>query len=414
MSRVLIVSNRLPVSVVRQAGEIQLRRSPGGLATRLAGVHARSDGGWVGWPGDTRDLTAEEHCRLAEQCKVDRLVPVPLSRCEMEGFHELCEGVLWPVLHYFVGKLPLRFPGFELYETVNRRFADAVVTQYRPGDQVWVHDYQLMLVPQLVRERLPQARIGFFLHVPFPASDLFRVLPFREKLLSGLLGADLIGFNTAAYVRHFAACTLRTLGVPLDVDRLQWQGRVVQAGVFPMGVDAQKFERLVETPAVEARVRALRSRQPEGMKTLVGIDRLDYTNGISRRLLAFEAFLRRSPHIHGRVRLLQVAVPSRTNVERYREFRDQVHGLVGHINGEFGTANWAPVHYIFRNEPPEEVTSLYRAADALLVARVECPLLDAPGAQKPNLDQYLQVFARRGLAHPQLVGDEDAADAVLL
>ena len=224
-----------------------------------------------------------------------------------------------------------------------------------------------MLVPQMVRERLPAARIGFFLHVPFPSSDMFRVLPFREQLLAGLLGADLVGFHTAAYMRHFGSCTLRTLGAPLEVDSIRWQGRRVELGVFPMGVDAADFERMARSPQVEERVAALRGVQPKEMRLLVGIDRLDYTKGIPRRLLAFEALLRRYPELRGRVKLLQVAVPSRTRVERYREFRDQVHTLVGRINGEFGTADWTPLHYIYRNEAPEEVVSLYRSADALLV-----------------------------------------------
>jgi trehalose 6-phosphate synthase/phosphatase len=368
MSRVLIVSNRLPVSVVRRDSEVKLERSSGGLATGLAGVHARSGGVWVGWPGDAGDLAADEQAALAERLRQWRLAPVPLTAEEVEGFYEsFCNGVLWPVLHYLVGNLPFQFPGFQLYEAVNRRFADAVMAQHRPGDLIWVHDYQLMLVPAMVRERLPDARIAFFLHVPFPASDLFRVLPFREQLLEGLLGADLIGFHTAAYMRHFASSTLRTLGIPLDVDRMRWQERLVRVGVFPMGVDAAEFDRLARSPEIERRLETLRTGQPEGSKTLVGIDRLDYTKGIPRRLLAFEALLRQHPELRGRVRLLQVAVPSRTKVASYRDFRDQVHTLVGRINGEFGTATFTPVHYIFRNQPPEEVVALYRAADALLV-----------------------------------------------
>jgi trehalose 6-phosphate synthase/phosphatase len=368
MNRILIVSNRLPVSVARAEDGIQLKRSAGGLATGLAGVHARSHGVWVGWPGDGGDLEAADHVKVNEQFEAWRLTPVELSREEVEGFYEsFCNGVLWPVLHYLVGQLPFHFPGFELYEKVNRRFAEAVVHQYRPGDLIWIHDYQLMLLPQMIRERLPDARIGFFLHVPFPASDVFRVLPFREQLLAGLLGADQIGFHTAAYMRHFGSSTLRSLGAPLEVNQIRWQGRRVEVGVFPMGVDAQDYDRLARTPAVEERVAALRGGRRDDMKVLVGIDRLDYTKGIPRRLLAFETLLRRHPELRGAVKLLQVAVPSRTNVDKYREFRDQVHTLIGRINGEFGTPAWTPLHYIYRNEPPAEVVSLYRAADALLV-----------------------------------------------
>ena len=368
MNRVLIVSNRLPVSVVRQGGEVRLQRSAGGLATGLAGVHARSSGVWVGWPGDAGDLTGPEQDALSTECQRLRLAPVPLSAQEVEGFYEgFCNEVLWPVLHYLIGQLPLRLPGLEVYQRINRRFAEAVVAHYRPGDLIWIHDYQLMLVPQMVRERLPGARIAFFLHVPFPGPDLFRILPFREQLLGGLLGADLVGFHAAAYLRHFASSVLRTLGATVDVDRIRWQGRSVRVGVFPMGVDAPDIEALARTPVVEERVRGLRSVQRPGAKVLVGIDRLDYTKGIPRRLLAFQTLLREHPELRGRVRLLQIAVPSRTKVPRYREFGDQVHTLIGRINGEFGTPDWSPVHYIFRDEPPEEVVSLYRAADALLV-----------------------------------------------
>jgi trehalose 6-phosphate synthase/phosphatase len=369
MNRILIVANRLPVSVVRRDGAFQFERSVGGLASGLAGIHERSGGLWVGWVGgDGHPLGPVEQAVVAEGCRARRLSPVFLSAPEVQGFYEqFCNGVLWPVLHDLVGNLPLQLPDLQPYEAVNRRFADAVVAQHRPGDLVWIHDYQLMLVPALVRARLPEARIAFFLHVPFPAPDLFRVLPFRDKLLQGLLGADLIGFHTAAYQRHFAASALRTLGAPLELDQMRWQGRSVRVGVFPMGVDAEELDRLARTVEVAERVESLRQGQPPGLKTLVGVDRLDYSKGIPRRLLAFEALLLRHPELRGRVRLLQVAVPSRTGVPCYRDFRDKVDTLVGRVNGAFATATWTPVHYIFRNLPLEEVVALYRIADALLV-----------------------------------------------
>ncbi len=372
MARLLIVSNRLPVSVAREGGTLSIQPSAGGLATGLGGVHAGSGSVWLGWSGaPTGELSPEEEKQLEARCKELSLVPVPLSADEVERYYErFCNGVLWPALHYMIGQLPLEVPDFDLYEAVNRRFAEAAVASYKPGDLIWVHDYQLMLVPQMIRERIPEARIGFFLHITFPASDVFRILPFRDRLLTGLLGADLVGFHTAAYMRHFAAAALRLLGVSIDVDRMRWENRSVRLGVFPMGVDAAEFARLAETEEVRARVVSLVGPSEGAPLLLVGMDRLDYTKGIPRRLLAYEHLLRQHPELRERIRLVQVAVPSRTNVERYQEFRSQVDTLIGRINGQFATPRWVPVHYLYRGLPREEVVALYRAADVMLVTPI--------------------------------------------
>jgi trehalose 6-phosphate synthase/phosphatase len=372
MSRLLIVSNRLPVSVSRDKDQLSIHPSTGGLATGLGGVHASSGGVWLGWSGAVEgELAPDQEKQLAKRCQELSLVPVPLTGDEVERYYErYCNGVLWPALHYMINQLPLEVPDFDLYEKINRRFAEATVAQYRPGDLIWVHDYQLMLVPQMIRERLPEARIGFFLHIPFPASDVFRILPFRERLLAGMLGADLVGFHTAAYMRHFAAAALRILGVAIDVDRMRWEHRTVRAGVFPMGVDAGDFARLSDSPAVAAKVAEMRDGSHAGPSLLVGMDRLDYTKGIPRRLLAYEHLLRQHPELRGRVRLVQVAVPSRTNVDRYQEFRSQVDTLIGRIHGQFATPSWVPVHYMYRGLPRDEVVALYRAADVMLVTPI--------------------------------------------
>ncbi|HZA98600.1 MAG TPA: bifunctional alpha,alpha-trehalose-phosphate synthase (UDP-forming)/trehalose-phosphatase, partial [Gemmatimonadales bacterium] len=235
---------------------------------------------------------------------------------------------------------------------------------YRPGDLIWIHDYQLLLLPDLLRKRLPDACIGFFLHIPFPSEELFRTLPERDRLLRGLLGADLVGFHTPAYLRHFAA-SLTQLGLTVEIDKVQLSDREVRLGVFPMGIDAAAFMKLAEDPAVQQEARALRS--DENVRLLVGVDRLDYTKGIPRRLLSYEKMLQTHPELRERVRLVQVAVPSRTGVEAYQEYRAVVEGLVGRINGDFGTPRWVPVHYIFRSLSEQELVALYRAADVMLV-----------------------------------------------
>ncbi|HET9155515.1 MAG TPA: trehalose-6-phosphate synthase, partial [Myxococcaceae bacterium] len=368
MSRVLIVSNRLPVTVRADADGLEVQPSVGGVATGLRGPHERSGGLWIGWPGLVDPLPENEQQLLARKLEAMRLVQVPLTREEVQRYYEAyCNGVLWPLFHYFASELPLEIQEFDDYERVNRRFAEAVVANHRPGDLIWVQDYQLMRVPALIRARLPEARIGFFLHIPFPSSETFRILPHREQILEGLLGADLIGFHTAAYVRHFSSSVLRTTGAWTDVDRIPWRGREVRLGVFPMGVDAASWRELGSEPGMAEEIQALRSGSD---RLLVGIDRLDYTKGIPRRLLAYEQLLLRHPELSEHVRMVQVAVPSRTGVGAYQGLRETVDSLVGHINGRFATPTWSPVRYLARGLSPREVTALYRAADVLVVTPI--------------------------------------------
>jgi trehalose 6-phosphate synthase/phosphatase len=365
MHRVLIVANRLPVTVkVTEAG-IEVQRSAGGLATGLLRPHEQSGGLWIGWSGAPDELTAAQHAELDHQLTDMRLVGVPLTADQVTRYYEgYSNGVLWPLFHYLLDQVPLHVRDWDAYVDVNERFADIVARHYQAGDLIWVHDYQLLLLPDLLRKRLPDARIGFFLHIPFPSEELFRTLPERDRLLRGLLGADLVGFHTPAYLRHFAA-SVTQLGLTVEIDRVQLTDREVRLGVFPMGIDAAAFSALAEDPAVQAEAKALRG--DESVRLLVGVDRLDYTKGIPRRLLSYEKMLQTHPELRERVRLVQVAVPSRTGVEAYQEFRALVDGLVGRINGDFGTPRWMPVHYIFRSLSEQELVALYRAADVMLV-----------------------------------------------
>jgi trehalose 6-phosphate synthase/phosphatase len=365
MARLLIASNRLPVTVHAEDGEVTVARSTGGLATGMKGPHERLGGLWLGWPGAVEGLDRAQAPEVDRRLADLSLAAVPLSSDEVARYYEgYANAVLWPLFHYAIARMPPEVRDFDVYEAVNARFADALAERWRPGDLVWVHDYQLMRVPQLLRERVPDARIGFFLHIPFPSSEIFRILPQRERLLEGLLGADLIGFHTSTFVRHFASAVLRLMGAPTEVDRVRWEGRDVRVGVFPMGVDAPRFAAL----AGSAEVQALAHGHREGAeRLLLGLDRLDYSKGLSRRLLAYEALLRDHPELHGKVRLVQVAVPSRENVAAYRELRDEVDALVGRIHGAFATTRWSPIHYLYRGLSEAEVAALYRAADAVLV-----------------------------------------------
>jgi trehalose 6-phosphate synthase/phosphatase len=365
MHRVLIVANRLPVTVKATDGGVDVQRSAGGLATGLLRPHEQSGGLWIGWSGAPEELTANQQSELDGQLAEMRLVSVPLTADQVTRYYEnFSNGVLWPLFHYLLDQVPLHVRDWDAYAEVNELFADIVAEHYRPGDLIWVHDYQLLLLPDLLRKRLPDARIGFFLHIPFPSEELFRTLPERDRLLRGLLGADLVGFHTPAYLRHFAA-SITQLGLTIEIDKVQLSDREVRLGVFPMGIDAAAFMKLAEDPEVQQEAKALRS--DESVRLLVGVDRLDYTKGIPRRLLSYEKMLQTHPELRERVRLVQVAVPSRTGVEAYQEYRAIVEGLVGRINGDFGTPRWVPVHYIFRSLSERELVALYRAADVMLV-----------------------------------------------
>lgn len=364
--RLIIVSNRLPVTVRAEHGEPVVHMSVGGLATGLRVPHERSNGLWVGWPGDLGDLDpagcAKVRCRLAEL----RTVPVELDRKEIEVFYEhVSNAVLWPTFHDRVDRLPLRIEGWDVYDAVNARFADVVAEHYQPGDVVWVHDYQLMRLPALLRDRIPDARIGFFLHIPFPNPEIYFVLPTRAWLVEGMMGSDLVGFHTRRFQGHFRAALRRLFGLEMDpAGDVRWGDRRVRLGVFPIGVDTAGLADRAASPEVDAIVRELMT---PGHRLLVGIDRLDYSKGIPRRFLAVERLLTLHPEWREHLRFVQVAVPSRDRVAAYRELRSEVEGLVGRINGRFGTPTWTPIHYVHRGVSTDVVLGLCRAADVMLV-----------------------------------------------
>jgi trehalose 6-phosphate synthase/phosphatase len=366
-SRLLIVSNRLPVTARAEAGEVRLEDASGGLATGLGSWQARGDAFWIGWPGEQPPLERGARDHLLRVLRDHRVIPVFLSEQEIERYYDgFSNRVLWPLFHYLVDRVPVEATGWEAYRQVNEKFADAVAAVYEPGDAVWVHDYQLMLVPALLRTRVPDARIGFFLHIPFPSSEVFRILPWRRELLRGLLGADLIGFHTFAYLRHFVTSLLHVEGIEAQVDRIHLGDRRIRLGVFPMGVDVAAFEALARDPEVIAEAAAI--RKAAGVRRiLLGVDRLDYTKGIPRRLLALERLLTSEPELRDGIRYIQIAVPSREKVDSYQSFRRQVEEAVGRINGSRATLRSTPIHYVHRSVSRRELVALYCAADVLLV-----------------------------------------------
>ncbi|MEZ0273705.1 MAG: trehalose-6-phosphate synthase, partial [Roseimicrobium sp.] len=242
-TRYLIVSNRLPITAVVTDGELELKPSTGGLATALKQVFGESNAKWIGWPGETGGLMRKAREQLEDGLENAGMVPVYLAAKQVERFYEgFSNGVLWPLFHYLLDTVRSSSRDWEPYREVNEKFADVVAAEYKPGDRIWVQDYQLCLVPGLLRKRLPDASIGFFLHIPFPASGVFRILPWRREILQGMLGADLIGFHTFSYARHFSSCLLRILGLESDVDTVTHEGRLVRIGAFPISIDTEYFE----------------------------------------------------------------------------------------------------------------------------------------------------------------------------
>ncbi|WP_437327340.1 bifunctional alpha,alpha-trehalose-phosphate synthase (UDP-forming)/trehalose-phosphatase [Sorangium sp. So ce381] len=368
MSRLLIVSNRLPVTVHADQGDVSVVPSAGGLVTALRGPHERHGGLWLGWPGDLAQLTEEQRREVEERLDQLGAVPVHLTSAEVTRYYDgFSNSVLWPLFHYLVEKLHLDArQDWESYREVNERFADAIVSRYRPGDRVWIHDYQLTLVPAMLRRRIPDARIGFFLHIPFPAAEVFRILPWREQVLRGMLGADVVGFHTTAYRHHFVYSAARVLGLDPDLETLAYEGRRVRLGAYPVSIDVDEFVRLARDEEVRAEARRIRE-SAKGRKIVLGVDRLDYTKGIPRRMLAIERFLEREPELRSKVRFIQLAVPTREKVDAYADFRRVVNELVGRINGSYGTLDDVPIHFLHRSMPMAGVVALYLAADVMMV-----------------------------------------------
>jgi len=365
--RLLVVSNRLPYTVRVSNGQVDLAPSTGGLATGMRPLLERGLATWVGWPGlsleDVKDVEG-----LSRALRVRGIVSVWLSREEVENYYEgFCNSTLWPLFHYFPERAIYNPTYWDWYVRVNERFAEAVASVYRPGDLIWVHDYHLMLVPAILRRKLGfDAPIGFFLHIPFPSYEVFRALPWREELLRGVLGSDLVGFHTFDYVNHFLESVRRILGLEHSLGTLEFEGRLVKVDAFPMGIDVESIRSRAQSEAVVKVVEELRRRLGD-VQVVFSIDRLDYTKGLPERLMAFRRLLEKYPEYRGKVSYVMVVSPSRERVEEYARLRRELNELVGDINGRYGTLGWTPVIYIRRFISDDELLAMYRLADVALI-----------------------------------------------
>jgi trehalose 6-phosphate synthase len=366
-SSFVVVANRLPVDrLTGPDGGTEWRRSPGGLVTALEPIMQKRDGAWVGWSGDA--------CTEDEPFESDgiHLYPVPLSEDEVARYYEgFSNATLWPLYHDCVAPPQFHRSWWDTYREVNQRFADAAAAVAAEGAVVWVQDYQLQLVPQMLRNARPDLRIGFFLHIPFPPTELFAQLPWRQQIIEGLLGADLIGFQRPGGAQNFLRltrelCNLRPRSGMVEVDD-DGTRRQVRAEAFPISIDFDLMDSVAGDPCTVARATEIREELGNPSHVLLGVDRLDYTKGIGLRLRAFRELLEDGALSTPETVFVQVATPSRERVEQYQVLRHEIEAQVGQINGDFGSVGHTAVHYLHQSYSRQELASMYRAADVMLV-----------------------------------------------
>jgi trehalose 6-phosphate synthase len=360
----VIVANRLPVDrVVNDDGSVDWRPSPGGLVTAIEPVMRENDGAWIGWSGgadDDIEPFVEDGLSL---------VPVTLSAAEIEEFYEgFSNGTLWPLYHDVVAKPEFHREWWDAYVMVNRRFAEKAAAVAADNATVWVHDYQMQLVPAMLRELRPDLRIGFFLHIPFPPAELFQQLPWRRQLLEGLLGADVVGFQRPGASQNFVRLVRQRVGHKTHRDLIYLpDGRVVQAGAFPISIDTSGLDGLARSEGVEQRAKEIREELGNPRRVLLGVDRLDYTKGIYDRLRAFGELVRDGEVSVDDAVFVQVATPSRERVGQYRRLRDDIDRLVGRLNGDLGRIGHPAIHYMHTSYGRDEMAALFRSADVMVV-----------------------------------------------
>ncbi len=374
--RIVIVSNRLPFTVEQRDGRIEFKESAGGVATGLKSLLETMQDSlphkpeycWLGWPGAT--VSEEQKPAVLNRARSEyRSCPVFLSEEDFDKFYEgFCNKTIWPLFHYFAGAVQYDETYWLQYKKVNEAFCATLLEVIGPDDVLWIHDYHLMLLPSLVRKRLPKIGIGFFLHIPFPQFEIYRLLPaqWRREILEGLLGADVVGFHTHDYQKYFLGCVQRILGYKHKLGQLLLDRRIVKVGAFPMGVDFRRFHGAALSPEVQQEKQQLRKSLGE-TKIVLSVDRQDYSKGIIHRLEGYQSLLEKQPQWRGKVTLLMIVVPSRIGIQDYKGTKTHLEELVGKINGRFGAIDWTPIIYQYRSVPFETLAALYAMSDVALV-----------------------------------------------
>ena len=380
MAKNIIVSNRLPIRISKVENSFKFTATSGGLATGMKSVHEHENSLWVGWPGIGIDeIAPEAWVPLAKGLEENNYAPVLLDKEEVENFYYgLANKCLWPLFHYFIEISTFSETHWETYVEVNKKFSQSVIDKIAPGDTVWIHDYQLMLCPKMIKDARPDVNIGFFLHIPFPSFEIFRTFPCREALLEGMLGADLIGFHTYDYERHFLSSVRRILRKEVQFNRVINGFREVVVDTFPMGIDYEKFhlkakQHLAQKENEKSELKKqleLHRKGAESGKLILSIDRLDYTKGVVNRIEAFDLFLTKYPEYLEKVRLLMLTVPSRSDVPEYAKLKKETDELVGRINGKYATVNWTPIWYYYRAMSFDDLIDLYMTSDIAMITPV--------------------------------------------
>lgn len=365
MTKTIIISNRLPLTLKKEQGRTVFTKSAGGLATSLSSVAGEKDNIWIGWPGASFGTDDQEQVRAALHEK--KMMPVFLSNEDVKLYYEgFSNSVIWPGFHYFNEYMVADALHWEAYKRVNHRFCEAVAEVYEPGDKIWVHDYHLLLLPAMIRQALPGSAIGFFLHIPFPSFEIFRSNPWRESILTGMLGCDLIGFQTYDDVDHFNDCVGRLLGFESRLHEIRYNNRVVTSDAFPIGIDYDKYAASATSRVVLNEIEKLK-RTFSQTRLVLSVDRLDYSKGIPGRLRAIDQFFESYPEHREKVSFVIVMVPSRDQVFQYRRLKHEIDELVGKINGKYSVLGWHPVHYLYKQQPFKSLSALYAISDVAMV-----------------------------------------------
>ncbi|WP_028974044.1 bifunctional alpha,alpha-trehalose-phosphate synthase (UDP-forming)/trehalose-phosphatase [Spirochaeta cellobiosiphila] len=368
MSKIIFVSNRLPITVNLEDDEYQISESIGGLATGLKAFHNDSNNIWMGWPGLKQEEIAGREADLSQKLESQyRYVPVYLNQEDMDLYYQgFSNSTLWPLFHYFPNLTTFEESYWDGYINVNQKFMNALDKVLEPGDTVWIHDYQLMLLPGMVKDKFPDVNVGYFLHIPFPSFELFRLLPWRSELLEGLLGSDLIGFHTYDYARHFLSSVRRILGYEHDMNFIKFNNRNVKADVFPMGIDYDYFSNAVYNKELQDEINEMMLKTQK-TQVILSVDRLDYTKGIPGRIQAYARFLKDNPNYREHVTMILIVAPSRTQVDLYSDLLKEIQELVSETNGEYGSLGWVPIWYFYRTFSQDNLIALYKTTDVMMV-----------------------------------------------
>ncbi len=380
MGKNIIVSNRLPIRVSKLNNSFEFTTTTGGLATGMKSFHSENNSLWIGWPGIGIDeIDNNVWDTLNTSLKKGGFYPVNLNNSEINDFYfGLPNKCLWPLFHYFLEYSVFSKTHWETYVAINQKFAAAVLENISAGDTVWIHDYQLLLCPKIIKDLRPDVTVGFFLHIPFPSFEIFRTFPEREALLEGVLGADLIGFHTYDYQRHFLSSVKRILRLEVNFNKITLGIREIVVNTFPMGIDYEKFNVAAKVQLTKKNSRKSELKKQierhkkasKNSKLILSIDRLDYTKGVINRIKAFEMFLKSHPQYLEKVRLIMLTVPSRSNVPEYKQLKRDTDEIVGRVNGEFATVNWTPIWYYYRSMSFEDLIDLYSNADIAMITPI--------------------------------------------